>query len=133
MRVLIDTNILVSAALNPLGVPYQAYLKAVTCPNKGVICEQNIEELWRIFHKKFPKKMILLERFLAIALSAIEVVPMPIVEKESEKWIRDEKDRPILRAAIGAGVDVLLTGDKDFLESEVNNPKIMSAAQFLLL
>ncbi len=33
MKVLIDTNILLSASLNPSGVPYQAYLKAVTHPH----------------------------------------------------------------------------------------------------
>jgi len=50
---------------------------------------------------------------------------------EIELKIRDIKDRPILRAAIEAGADVLLTGDKDFLESPVTTPKIMTAAQFL--
>jgi len=41
------------------------------------------------------------------------------------------KDRPILRAAIAAKVDALLTGDKDFLESSITIPKIMTAAEFL--
>ena len=44
MRVLIDTNVLISAALNPNGTPFQAYVKAVTPPNTGIICRQNIEE-----------------------------------------------------------------------------------------
>lgn len=30
MRILIDTNVLISAALNPEGVPYQAYAKAAS-------------------------------------------------------------------------------------------------------
>lgn len=42
-------------------------------------------------------------------------------------------DRPILRAALNAKVDVLLTGDKDFLESGVTNPKIMTAAEFIAM
>lgn len=49
MRVLIDTNVLFSAALNPNGTPFQAYVKAVTPPNTGIICRQNIEELRRTF------------------------------------------------------------------------------------
>ena len=40
-------------------------------------------------------------------------------------------DRPILRAAIKAESDVFLTGDKDFLESDVTDPKIMTAAEFI--
>jgi putative PIN family toxin of toxin-antitoxin system len=131
MKVLIDTNILISAALNPNGTPYKAFIKAVTYPNKGVICDQNIEELRRIFNRKFPQKISLLEHFLSIALLAMEVVPTPVDEAEEENNIRDAADRPILRAAIYAKVDVLLTGDKDFLESDVTNPKIMTAAEFI--
>ena len=39
----------------------------------------------------------------------------------------------IFRAALNAKVDVLLTGDKDFLESGVTNPKIMTAAEFIVM
>jgi putative PIN family toxin of toxin-antitoxin system len=131
MKVLIDTNILISAALNPSGTPYKAFIKAVTYPNKGVICDQNIEELRRIFNRKFPQKISLLEHFLSIALLTMEVVPTPVDETEEENNIRDAADRPILRAALSAKVDVLLTGDKDFLESDVTNPKIMTAAEFI--
>ena len=42
-------------------------------------------------------------------------------------------DRPILRSALSANVDILLTGDKDFLESSVIRPKIMTAAEFIKL
>lgn len=131
MRILIDTNILISAALNSHGTPYKAYLKAVTYPNKGIICDQNIEELWRIFNRKFPTKISMLEKFLAYSLSVIEVATTPEMEEDAEKLIRDVKDRPILRAALNAKADVLLTGDKDFLESGVTDPKIMTAAEFL--
>lgn len=131
MRILIDTNILISAALNSHGTPYKAYLKAVTYPNKGIICDQNIEELWRIFNRKFPTKISMLEKFLAYSLSVIEVATTPEMEEDAEKLIRDVKDRPILRAALNAKADVLLTGDKDFHESGVTDPKIMTAAEFL--
>ena len=131
MRILIDTNILISAALNSHGTPYKAYLKAVTYPNKGIICDPNIEELWRIFNRKFPTKISMLEKFLAYSLSVIEVATTPEMEEDAEKLIRDVKDRPILRAALNAKADVLLTGDKDFLESGVTDPKIMTAAEFL--
>ena len=50
-----------------------------------------------------------------------------------EENIRDVKDRPILRAAINAKADILLTGDKDFLESGLITPKIMTPADFLQL
>ena len=56
MNVLIDTNILISAALNHKGTPYQAFIKAVSYPNHGLVCEQTIDEMRRIFYRKFPPK-----------------------------------------------------------------------------
>lgn len=131
MRVLIDTNVLISAALNVDGVPYQAYVKAASYPNHGVICEQNVDEMKRIFNKKFPKRLAALDKFLSIALLTLELVPIPTDENMSESQIRDADDRPILRAAIEAKVDVLLTGDKDFLESGLKKPMIITPAEFL--
>ena len=131
MRVLIDTNVLISAALNANGVPFQAYIKAVSYPNDGLICEQNVEEMKRIFNKKFPERLAALDKFLSTALLTLELVPIPTDENASETQIRDANDRPILRAAIEAGADILLTGDKDFLESGLENPRIMTSAEFL--
>ena len=56
---------------------------------------------------------------------------MPVDETLSEAKIRDVKDRPILRAAINADADILLTGDKDFLESGLEKPKAMTPTEFL--
>jgi probable toxin-antitoxin system toxin component, PIN family len=131
MKVLIDTNILISAALSNNGLPYQAFVKAVSYPNHGVICEQNIDEMRRIFNRKFPAKIQALESFLSLALLTLEIVPTPIEEQEIESKIRDINDRPILRAAISAGADILLTGDKDFIESGILNPKVMTATEFV--
>ena len=61
----------------------------------------------------------------------IDTIKTPDVTVKSEGLIRDKKDRPILRAALDAGADLLLTGDKDFLDSSVKDPRIISVAQFL--
>lgn len=130
MRVLIDTNILISAALSSQGTPYRAFVKAVSYPNHGLVCEQNIDEMRRIFNRKFPQKIQALEGFLSLALLTLEVVPMPLEENILEDRIRDVNDRPILRADLNAKADILLTGDKDFWESGIDTPKIMTAADF---
>lgn len=131
MRVLIDTNILISAALSANGTPFRAYVKASSYPNHGLICEQNVDEMKRIFNKKFPSRLDALNHFLSIALMTLELVPITTEEYASEGQIRDVADRPILRAAINANADVLLTGDKDFLESGLTHPKIMTASEFV--
>ena len=131
MRVLIDTNVLISAALNADGVPFQAYKKASSYPNKGLICEQNVDEMKRIFNKKFPTKLSALDKFLSMALLTLELIPVPELEAQEESQIRDVNDRPILRAAIWAMADILLTGDRDVLEAGLNKPQIMTPAVFL--
>ncbi len=131
MRVLIDTNVLISAALNANSVPFQAYKKATTYPNHGLICEQNVDELKRIFNKKFPTKLSALDHFLSISLLTLELVPIPNDELAAEAQIRDIDDRPILRAALEAKADILLTGDKDFLESGISTPAVMTPREFV--
>ena len=49
----------------------------------------------------------------------------------AEKLIRDEKDQPILNAAIVSNVGIILTGDKDFLSLDMEHPRCMTVAQFL--
>ena len=85
----------------------------------------------RIFNKKFPNRLTALDKFLSVALLTLELIPVPVEKDMTETQIRDVDDRPILRAAIEAKADVLLTGDKDFLESGVKNPVIMTPAEFL--
>ena len=131
MRVLIDTNVLISAALSANGVPFQAYVKAVSYPNHGLICEQNVDEIKRVFNKKFPDRLASLDKFLSVALLTLELIPIPTDENILETQIRDVNDRPILRAAIEADVDILLTGDKDFLESGLKKPMVMAPVEFL--
>ena len=118
MKILIDTNVLISAALSTNGTSFRAYVKATSYPNHGMICEQNVDELKRIFHKKFPNRLAALDRFLAIALLSLDLIPIPSNEIALESQIRDINDRPILRAAIIAKADILLTGDKDFWNQE---------------
>lgn len=52
-------------------------------------------------------------------------------DKNVEKLIRDAKDQPILNVAIVSDVDIILTGDKDFLSLEMEHPQCMTVTQFL--
>ena len=131
MKVLIDTNVLISSALSASGTPFKAFVKAVSAPNQGIICEQNIVELRRIFNRKFPDKIKALDSFLAMSMLTIRVVPTPDTAYEIENKVRDVADRPILRAAINADADVILTGDKDLLEAELIRPVALTPSQFL--
>ncbi len=45
--------------------------------------------------------------------------------------MRDLNDRGILRAAIISKADIILTGDKDFLDMNLEHPVIMTPGEFL--
>ena len=131
MRVMIDTNIFISAVLFPKSKTSSALKKALTSPYQPVTCDYVIDELHRKFREKFPDRISDLNEFLDASLAVIYVVKTPKIAVHDEKLIRDEKDRPILRAALNAGADLFLTGDKDFLESSVTDPRIITVTEFL--
>ena len=125
MRILIDTNILFSALLFPNSNPAQALFRAVDY-HELVLCDRNISELRDILARKAPK--YLPDAEVLIAELPYELIP---AVDHAEKLIRDAKDQPILYAAIVADVNVILTGDKDFLCLEMEHPRCMTAAEFL--
>lgn len=131
MKVMLDTNIIISAALFPKGRAAQAFLKSLSFPYEPIVCDYVLDELHRKFEEKFPDHVTDLEEFIQTALMFIRIVPVPEVALAEESKIRDPKDRPILRAALDNHADLFLTGDKDFLESSVTDPRIISVAEFL--
>lgn len=133
MRVFFDTNILISAMIWPKSNPAKAVSIASSYPNVGVICDESVNEMIRIINKKFPQYISVVEKFLFKTITSLDFVHVPPEHYEIEELIRDIKDRPLLRAAIKAEADLFLTGDKDFLEAGIENPRIISIADFIEL
>lgn len=133
MRVLIDTNVLISASLFPKSIPAQAFFKAVTPPCHAIVCDYSMDEFRRVVNSKFPHKISDFERFVSTIALSVEIVKTPPKEEsvKAEASIRDIMDRPILRAAIASKADCILTGDKDFLESGLKIPRIITSAKFM--
>ena len=133
MRVLIDTNVLFSAVYRPGSVPHQALMKAATHPFRCLVCEQCFSELRRKFTIKFPDRVGELDVFIEIVESLVETIPMSESAPTGLNDLRDLDDIPILHAAIAAKADIIISGDLDFLESNVPKPIIMKAADFVKL
>ncbi len=128
MRVMIDTNVLISAALFS-GERINAVLIKAATDHKLLISAQVIEELYRVVERKFPQKTAAVDDFLT-------KLPFEYVYSSKQPQpglfeIRDEKDYPILYTAIVEGVDVFITGDKDFQGLGLEQPEIVSPSEFL--
>ena len=136
MRCLIDTNILISAALFPDSLPARAFMKAVSPPHDAVVCDYSLDEMRRVYNRKFPHKILDFERFLSLLALSVKIVSTGEATGDGmreEQKIRDLNDRPIYRAALAAGVNGILTGDKDFLESGIAHPRMLTVAEFMLV
>lgn len=125
MRVLIDTNVLFSALLFPKSKPADALFNVVA-NHTMVLSDRNIAEFREIILRKKPELKNAAEAFLAEL--SFELIPAVSI---STTKIRDIKDQPILNAAVLADVDIILTGDKDFLCLDIDHPRCITAAQFL--
>lgn len=124
MRILIDTNILFSALILPNSKPAKALLHTAN-NHEIVLCKQNITELFDILNRKAPNFVTAAETLL----EEMSYTLIPTVKNTIQK-IRDVKDQPILNAAIASSVDIIITGDKDFLSLDIRHPKCMTAAEF---
>ena len=131
MRCFIDSNVIISAGLFPNSVPADALRKAFSAQNTAIVCDYSLDEVHRVIDKKFPNRVSELEAFLYRILFSVELVSTPIDSVEDESSIRDVDDQPILRAAINSNADVIITGDKDLLDSGVVNPQIVTPSHFL--
>ena len=125
MRILVDTNILFSALVFPRSKPAQALLY-IADNHEVVLCDRNIAELRDILKRKAPK--FLPDAEVLLAEMSYELI---LAVDHAEKLIRDAKDQPILNAAIVSDVDIILTGDKDFLSLDMEHPKCMTFHSFL--
>lgn len=130
MRIMIDTNVLISIIFFP---PTQMNeLKNKLCTKYTIVlCSHIIEELNRITKRKFAHKLKDMDNFLTELPYEFVYTPA-FIEKDKFPAIRDVYDYPILATAMLEDVDLLITGDKDFSVVDVNHPEILTPTEFLL-
>lgn len=125
MKIMIDTNVIISAMLKQGSVP--DLVLEFACENSELIlCDHIIDECYDVAKKRFPQKLSVLDD--VFAKLRYELVPAP---RSCEIKIRDIKDQPILNAAVTYDIDIIITGDKHFLELAINHPEIVTPAEFL--
>lgn len=113
MRVVFDTNILVSALLFETSVPAQAFFAALSTGDV-LLSETLVNEINEVLQRKKLKKYISNEQreefLIALVQSSklVDVIEMIDV-------CRDPKDNHVLELAVSGGAQVIVTGDSDLL------------------
>ena len=128
MRVMLDTNVLISAIVFPNDKMNSVVYKA-TLEHQLVLSSYIIDELLDVIKRKFSAKVKDVDLFLARL--PYELVYSPREQNHDFFNIRDKDDYPILYSAIIEDVDLFVTGDNDFDEVEIDKPEIITPSEFL--
>ena len=131
MRVFVDANVIVSAMLFPDGKVAKVFSHMLE-KHTVIISSYTKEECKEVFEKKFPDKINQLEIFFNGINYEEFTTPNKINEKKYP-IIRDIKDLPVLVSAILSDSDILLTGDKDFEELNIDKPLIFTPSRYFEL
>lgn len=121
MRVLVDSNILLRAAISPQG-PARALLQEIeTHENHGIVLsEYIIEEVERVLASpRILKRLSLEAGSIPDFLDGIREVAEIVLPEPSPTIISNANDQPVLDAATTAGVEVICTVDRHFAEQAV--------------
>jgi len=128
LRVVLDTNVLVSGLAYPGSVPG----RIVTAWRQGgldvVLSRYILDEMVRVLPRLTKIQMTPMEiRDLADSFMFLADVVEP--EGEQDANLRDPADQPILLTLLAAKADYLVTGDKDLL-ALANQYPIVTPAEF---
>jgi uncharacterized protein len=130
IRVVLDSNVILSAALFKKSAPRQAFDKALAI-GQILISTPTLAELEDIFNRpKFDKYISKSARteFLNDLIQIVENVEII----QSIRACRDRKDDKILELAVNGKAEYIITGDRDLLIlNPFQNIAIISIQDFL--
>ena len=126
MKIMLDTNILVSA-LAFGGVCADA-LEAVLAGHQAVVAQEALRELERVLVEKIALPVQRAREIVAFVGDQATVVHATTPAAWPQ---RDPDDRWIVGAALDHGVDLLVTGDRDILEEPQRQLKTVGPRELL--
>ena len=132
MKVVLDTNILVSGLMYPASAPGRIIAAWSEAQFDVVTTHEQLAELGRVLG--YPKiRRILkwdddrIDHFIKQLYLRVEVVESDLADFEH---LRDPEDTPILGPLVAAEADLLVTGDRDLLVLRDRYP-IETPAEFV--
>ena len=128
MKVVFDTNILVSALVFPGGRGEAALRRIVEEQDQLVISKPILDELLGILGRKFARDAEELAH-AAVFLSELGTTVKP---RQRLRVVKDDPDNRILECAIAGRADAIVTGDKALLAlREYQGVHILSLRDYL--
>ena len=128
MKVVFDTNILVSALVFPGGRADIALRRIIEEKDRLLLSKPILDELLGILARKFSRDAEELAH-VAVYLSDLSVVVKP---RRRFAVLADEPDNRILECAVTGGAEAIVTGDKALLAlKNFRKVKLLSLRNYL--
>ena len=124
MRVMADTNVIISSILNE-GSVCDEILNDICENHELILCDYIINESYDVANRKFPNKIYVLDKLYAKL--GYELIP---AIRTGDIKINDIKDQPIINTAVEYDIDLLVSGDRHFLELNIEKPTILSPINY---
>lgn len=128
MKVVFDTNILVSALVFPGGRGEAALLRIIEEKDHLILSKPILDELLDILARKFARDT---EELAHIAVFLLEL-SLFVKPRRKLKVLADEPDNRILECALSGQADIIVTGDKALLSlREYRKVRIITLREYL--
>ena len=131
MKIVLDTNVIISGLLNPLGTPGQI-VRWVTAGKLTLCFDVRILTEYRAV---LPRSKFEFHPELSAAiLEKVEYGGMSVDSMPLRTRLPDESDEPFLEVALAGGAECLVTGNlKHFPVDRRQGMKVVSPAEFVEL
>lgn len=134
IRVVLDTNVVVSAVISTDGNPALIFEMLILEDLKNYTTQEIIEEIKEVLQRpRIIKRISLVEQDFIV--STFEKISEKIVSGVKIEEIKDDPDdNKFLECAVSASADYIISGDKHLLKlHEFRGIKIVSPAEFVKL
>lgn len=126
---MLDTNVIISILIFR-SKQLKKMLELISEKYNLVLCTYVLDELEEVVKRKFNDKISDLNYFLYNLSFEIYYTPKTVIDESFVK-VRDVKDEPVLYSTIMSDVDILITGDKDFDDIDIEKPVILTPSEFM--
>jgi predicted nucleic acid-binding protein len=134
MKVFVDANIILSAALFPDGQVARVYARLCEQGHQIVSSSYVMGQVREVVRYAFADSSQQVELFIGMfRVNDLLVEPLVDASRDAElvrqeRLIADPRDRPVLRAAVAGRADVLLTGDHALWRAPITVIQVASPA-----
>lgn len=128
MKVVFDTNVLVSALAFPGGRGEEALRRIIDERDELVISKPILDELLGVLARKFSRDAE------ELAHAAVFLTALAVLEKPTRRLrvLKDDADNRVLECALAGRVDAIVTGDQALLAlGEYQGIELLSLRDYL--